>query len=124
MSRALKAVIEEIAFLRGGQRPLNLMINKLAPGVHVPPHRDWLRPTQYQAESPTVERWHLPIQTAPGALFWHEGHKTEYFEPGVWVGPIPYWLMHSVVNDSPIERIHIVVDLDTPVRIGRYAEDK
>lgn len=119
---AIGRVVAEIAAIRG-QRPLHLMINKLAPGVSVPVHRDFLKATKHQAKYPTVERWHLPVQTGFGVDFWHEGGSIEHFEAGVWVGPIPYWLRHSVRNAGQIERVHIVVDLDSPEPVGKYAED-
>jgi len=108
------------------QELLNLMINKLKPCVIVPVHRDWIKPTRYQRTKPTVERWHLAIQTNVGCRFWHEGmDKSEgmHFALGYWYGPVPYWLQHTVYNSGKTERIHIVVDLDTPEPLGKYAED-
>lgn len=118
-----RAVIE-IGKIRG-QEPLNVMINKLRPLVKVPIHRDWIKPTRYQKLKPTVERWHLPLLTNIGAIFWHERGCLDgyHFPLGEWMGPIPYWLKHCVYNSGTSDRIHLVVDLDTPNPIGQYEED-
>lgn len=116
------AAINEIAVARS-QNPLNVMVNKMPPGVVVQPHRDWLRPTSHQAKKPTLERWHLPVQTNPDALWWDEDSNVKKHYPlGIWFGPVPYWIFHSVENLGLTERVHLVVDLDTPHPIGSYRE--
>lgn len=110
--------VEEISSFRN-QQPLHLMVNKIPPGIHVPKHRDWLLPAK-QGEKPTLERWHLPIQTSNEAGWWDEMNGEMIFDVGHWFGPMPYWLLHRVWNDSTIERIHLIVDLDTPERLGEY----
>lgn len=118
----LLAALEEIAVARE-QKLLNLMINRLKPGVDVSVHRDWIKPTQYQPVKPTVERWHLAVITNPDAVFWLEKAGDFKIPQGFWYGPIPYWLNHTVYNKGTEDRIHLVVDLDTPTPIGKYAED-
>lgn len=118
----IAAAISEIAALRG-LPPVNLMVNRLAPGVDVPVHRDWLLPTPMQLHKPTVERWHLPISTNPDAQFWERGVGYTHMPLGVWGGPVRYWNYHSVRNFGTTERVHLVVDLDSPVRMGEYEED-
>ncbi len=116
----ITAAVEEIANYRN-QKPLHLMINVLMPGVVVPIHRDWLTPTSYQGNNPTVERWHLPVMTNTEAIFWDEEAGARHLVEGVWYGPIKYWIQHQIWNHGTKPRIHIVVDLDTPERQGEYA---
>lgn len=104
--------LDELAWIRE-QKVLWVMINKLPPDTIVPVHTDTLLPTQ-QGKLPRLERWHLPIVTNPDCYFWDEHHKWTHFALGSWWGPVPYWLNHSVENTGQTERIHVVVDLDTP----------
>jgi hypothetical protein len=116
----INAAVREIAEARGYE-PLHLMINELPPGVVVPKHRDWLLPTTTQPSRPCVERWHLPVQTNPDAMFWDEDRGLQHAPLGVWFGPVPYWILHTVWNLGTTPRVHIVVDLDTP-SIGAYRD--
>lgn len=118
----LKSLVLEIALFRD-QPPLNLMVNKLGPGVRVANHRDWIHPTRHQGKWPTVERWHFPVVTNLEAWFWCEAKGFVHFEAGYWTGPVPYWDLHGVQNFGTTDRIHVVVDLDTPTRVGSYAEE-
>ncbi len=114
--RAISEIVKERNTLA-----LNVMINKLPPNTIVPAHRDWLKPTQYQAVAPTVERWHLPIMTSSLATWWDEESGTKHMQRGFWYGPIPYWILHSVANRDCLDtRVHLVVDLDTKKPIGMY----
>lgn len=112
--------VKEISDYRE-QKPLHLMINILMPSVTVPIHRDWITPTQYQKENPTVERWHLPVMTNTEAIFWDEESGTRHLVEGMWYGPIKYWIQHQIWNHGTKPRIHIVVDLNTSERQGEYA---
>jgi hypothetical protein len=100
----------EIAQLRS-QDVLNIMVNKLPAGVYVNTHVDPLPATKYQGPLPHVERWHLPIVTDLKCLL-----SGEHLVNGFWHGPIRYWEPHDV-QGGQYDRIHLVVDLDTPVRI-------
>jgi hypothetical protein len=116
----VRRAIREVSVLRGYD-PLHLMINWLVPGTEVPVHRDWIVPTQAQPHAPTVERWHLPIQTNLDAVFWDEDRGEHHMPLGVWCGPVPYWIRHTVRNHGTTDRIHIVVDLDSPP-VGVYRD--
>lgn len=118
---SIMSAILEISSIRN-QEPLHLMINILKPGVKVPIHRDWIHPTKYQSTAPTVERWHLPIQTNKDALFWTEEKGTSHMSSGYWYGPFPYWKKHQVWNSGVEDRVHIVVDLNTPQPLGSYED--
>ncbi len=111
----LYAAILEIGALRN-QPILHAMINKLPPGVIVPNHTDTLAPTR-QGQRPFLERWHLPIATNDGCFFWDLRNGHHHMALGSWHGPVPYWIEHAVENTGETERIHLVVDLDTPERI-------
>lgn len=116
----IRHAIEEIERLRK-LTVLHIMINRLKPGVVVPVHRDFLRPTPLQQRNhPTLERWHLPVVTNDGCLWWGEDTGTVHFPKGKWMGFIPYWKNHKVWNAGQTERVHLVVDLDTPEHLGEY----
>lgn len=114
-SPLLYLAIQEIGKLRN-QLPLHMMINRLAPKVTVPKHTDTLKPTQ-QGEHPRLERWHLPIITSYHCGWWDEDNGIVPMMPGFWYGPVPYWREHYVWNHGTIERIHLIIDLDTPERL-------
>lgn len=116
----ISEAVREVAEWRGWPA-LHLMINELPPGVEVPKHRDWLKPTQTQPIRPCVERWHLPILTNQAASFWDEENGERHAPAGVWFGPVPYWLLHTVWNRGTTARVHLVVDLDSPP-VGAYRD--
>lgn len=120
-SPAFVAVLKEISTLRGAA-VVNIMINKIPPGVSAPVHRDWVKPIK-GIVNPTVERWHLPILTNDKALWWDEklGSEGAIMPVGMWSGPVEYWLHHTVKNLGSTDRIHIVVDLERFVE-ARYAK--
>lgn len=114
--------LEEIERITG-LSVLHVMVNRLKPGVVVPVHRDFLRPTPLQQRNhPTIERWHLPVVTNNECLWWGEDTGFVHFPKGEWMGPVPYWRKHQVLNQGDFERIHLVVDLDTPIHIGEYSD--
>lgn len=102
---------------------LNVMINIMKPGLVLPKHRDWIKPSTYQPLHPIIERWHLPVRTNPECRWW--GEKTGFIrmEHLYWYGPVPYWQYHTFENNGLTERMHLVVDLDTKERIGQYEEE-
>lgn len=119
-SPALMDALEEIKELRD-RDVLHIMVNRLLPGVDVPVHRDFLLPTPLQnRKHPTIERWHLPVVTNDGCLWWDEFTGNVHFPLGMWTGPVPYWTRHKVCNNGQTERIHLVVDLDTENHLGEY----
>ena len=111
--KSLLSAIDEISKIRN-QQAYYLTINNLPPNVIVPIHTDTLKPTTHQKYKPRIDRWHLPIATNISCWFWGETECRTHLETGFWHGPIRYWEKHSVGNEGITERIHIVVDLDTP----------
>jgi len=116
--REICKACNEICNLRG-IKPLQVMVNKMKPGVVVPYHRDYLKDTQKQGKYPCLERWHLPIVMNPVCRFLYKGELVINMKIGYWHGPIEYWRYHAVENLGVTERIHLVVDLDSE-RIGNY----
>lgn len=86
----------------GGERLGRVMINRIAPGGRIFPHEDTPEHTRYYS------RFHLVLQSAEGCRF-RAGDETTYWETGS-----VFWfrndLEHEVVNESPIDRIHMIVD--------------
>lgn len=112
-------VITEIEEMRKS-KVLNLMVNVLPAGVLIPSHIDYIPPTQHQINTPTVERWHLPIYTNPDAYFWTSINGIFHMPSGYWSGPIKYWKPHGVLNYGSTERVHLIVDMNTEKRLGEY----
>lgn len=88
-----------------GERLGRVMINRLRPGGRIAAHADTPVHADYYS------RHHVVLQTAPGASF-RCGDETLYLERGtVW------WfnnkLEHEVVNNSTMDRIHMIVDVKT-----------
>jgi len=57
------------------------------------------------------ERWHLPLTTNVETIWWDELEGTFHMRAGLWWGPVPYKVLHSVRNDGSTDRIHLVVDV-------------
>jgi hypothetical protein len=78
----------------------------LAPGALIREHRDhalgW--------EDGQV-RLHIPVQTHADVIFMLAGQRVPLMEGEVWYLNVNQ--LHSVRNDSPVQRIHLVVDVDT-----------
>jgi hypothetical protein len=85
-----------------GERLGRVMVNRIAPGGRIFPHADTPEHTSYYS------RFHLVLQSAEGVRF-RAGDETTYWETGS-----VFWfdnrLEHEVVNESPIDRIHLVID--------------
>jgi hypothetical protein len=114
----ISAAIDEIARLLG-KTACHYMVNKLPPICNVPVHTDSLR-LNAEVGKIVLERWHLPILTNPLALYWDENMGVRpdgsyvgfHMKVGIWYGPIPYYMKHTIWNDHATEeRIHLVVDL-------------
>lgn len=89
----------------GGERLGRCIINKIAPGGRIFPHAD----TPVHAEY--YSRFHIVLQSAPGVVF-RAGDEQAYMGVGeVW------WFdnkqEHEVINNSAVDRIHLVVDIRT-----------
>lgn len=97
-----------------GERLGRALIAKLPPGVGIAPHTDIIPPCSEAARiaiPPAVyyERYHIVLQSAPGAIFRCEEEQV-YMAPGeVW------WFdntkEHEVMNNSCDDRIHLIVDI-------------
>jgi len=89
-----------------GTRLGRVMINRIAPGGSIFPHEDSPEHVSYYS------RFHVVLQSAEGVKF-RAGDETPYWETGS-----VFWfnnaLEHEVVNDSPIDRIHMVIDARCP----------
>jgi uncharacterized cupin superfamily protein len=89
----------------GGERLGRVMINKIAPGGEISPHADTKSHTDYYT------RFHFVLQSAPGVSF-RAGDETVYMAPGEC-----WWFdnaqEHHVINNSAVDRIHMVVDVRT-----------
>lgn len=88
-----------------GERLGRVMINKIAPGGVIYPHKDTPSHTEYYT------RFHIVLQSQPGVIF-RAGDEKVYMAPGeVW------WFdnkeEHEVINNSADDRIHIVMDART-----------
>ncbi|MES2040481.1 MAG: aspartyl/asparaginyl beta-hydroxylase domain-containing protein [Pseudomonadota bacterium] len=88
-----------------GERLGRCMINKIPPGGKIAPHADTPEHAEYYS------RFHIVLQSAPGVLF-RAGNEQVYMATGdVW------WfnnkLEHEVINNSAIDRIHLIVDIRT-----------
>jgi len=107
----VRAAAQEISTIRG-QSILNIMVNKLPKNTYIDPHIDPLPATKHQGPLPRLERWHLPIITDPKCLL-----NDEHLELGYWHGYVKYWEWHDV-QGGEFDRIHLLVDLDTPERLS------
>jgi hypothetical protein len=94
-----------------GTRLGRVMLNRIQPGGHIFRHADTPEHANYW------QRHHVVLQSAPGVVF-HAGDEQVYMAPGeVWWfnngkahpdGTIPE---HEVMNNSAVERIHLIVDV-------------
>lgn len=85
-----------------GERLGRVIINKIKPGGRIYPHGDTPEHVAY------FSRLHLVLQSAPGVVF-RCGDEKPYWETGS-----VFWFRnseeHEVINNSPIDRIHMVMD--------------
>lgn len=86
-----------------GERLGRCLITRLTPGKRITPHVDMGAPATY------YDRFHIVLQGAPGSLF-RAGDETVNMRTGdVW------WfdncVEHEVLNNSQVDRIHIVADI-------------
>lgn len=89
----------------GGERLGRVMINKVNPGGRIYPHADTPEHANYYS------RFHVVLQAAPGSDFRCEDEHVHMAQGDIW------WfnnkLEHEVVNNSGVERIHMIVDIRT-----------
>jgi hypothetical protein len=89
----------------GGERLGRVILNKIRPGGRISPHADSPNHAEYW------DRFHVVLQSASGVVFRAE-------EEQVFMAPGETWwfqnaVEHEVINNSPIERIHLVIDIRT-----------
>lgn len=86
-----------------GIRLGRVLISRLAPGAEIPAHVDQGAPASY------YDRYHLAIQSSPGALNISGGETVTYR-----MGEL-FWFdnraPHSVINNSADDRIALVMDV-------------
>jgi hypothetical protein len=83
-----------------------VIVNRIAPGGRIFPHADTPAHAEYYS------RFHLVLQGAQGCRFRAGDESTE------WETGAVFWfnnkLEHEVINDSPVDRIHLVIDARCP----------
>lgn len=98
-----RQLIFNLMSLVQGERLGRALIVKLPAGGKVSPHRDMGAPADY------YDRYHIVIKSLEGNLF-----RTE--DEIVWMKEGELWWFdntkeHEVVNNSPDDRIHLIVDI-------------
>jgi len=84
-----------------------IMLVKLMPGGTIGAHID---PGQYFLEH---HRFHVPFITAPGVLFYGEEKEVGAHMPAEHLSQLANRRLHSAKNLSNVERIHLIVDIDS-----------
>lgn len=77
----------------------------LPPGGVIGEHRD--DPMSLRAG---VIRLHVPVVTHPDVEFMLDGRRVSWGEGELWYGDFSQ--LHSVVNRSPVTRVHLVIDVE------------
>jgi len=89
----------------GGERLGRVMVNKISPGGKIHPHADTPEHAEYYS------RHHIVLQGEPGAIFRCADEQVHMATGECW------WfnnkLEHEVVNNSAVDRIHMIVDIRT-----------
>lgn len=96
--------IDEVRCARQVGALRQMIVNRLRPYGKLEAHRDgW----------PDRLRFHLPLQTNPGAYWWDELNGKVHMSCGTWYGPVPYCgVLHAAHNPTPVDRVHLVVDFE------------
>lgn len=86
-----------------GERLGRVMLTRLRPGRCIAPHKDVLG-----AYAAYYTRYHVPVQSLPGALFRCGGETVNMLTGELW------WFdaseEHELINNSPDDRIHLIID--------------
>lgn len=89
----------------GGERLGRVIINKIQPGGRIFPHADTPIHANYW------DRFHVVLESQPGVIF-KCGGEQQYMPQGTC-----WWfqnaLEHEVINNSPVDRTHMVIDIRT-----------
>jgi Aspartyl/Asparaginyl beta-hydroxylase len=94
-----KAILDELVCPKEVVRILTL-----PPGGHIKDHYDFHTNFSYG-----LIRLHIPIVTHPDVAFVIDGQRVDWKEGELWYGD--FAKVHSVKNDSPITRVHMVIDV-------------
>lgn len=97
MQPYIKSLLDEI-----GAPILKVRVMKLKAKSSISEHTD-----SFQA--PDIVRFHIPIVTHPLVEFWLDGHR--YYIPPMRLHYLNVRKRHKVVNNSAIDRVHIVIDV-------------
>jgi hypothetical protein len=82
---------------------MQVMVNRLAAHHTLNIHRDG---------PPAHYRWHYPVATNDGCIWWDEIDGTVTMKAGKWWGPVHYCgKLHSAANLGSTPRTHLIVDL-------------
>ena len=100
-----RQIVMQLMTRVGGERLGRVIINKIKPGGRIFPHEDTAAHAEYYS------RFHIVLQSAPGVDF-RSADEHCYMATGE-----AWWfnnkLDHEVVNNSAVERIHMVIDIRT-----------
>ena len=84
---------------------VRIMITKLPANCEIYPHHD----TGFSLKN--AHRIHIPLQTHPSIIFNVDGEIISMKEGEIW--EIDNTKLHSVENNSSIDRIHFIIDYQT-----------
>lgn len=97
-----RAIVMNVFAAVAGERLGRVMVNRIAPGGRIFPHADTPEHADY------FRRFHVVLQSEPGVIF-RAGDEQTYWETGS-----VFWfnnkLDHEVINNSAVDRIHMVID--------------
>lgn len=103
----VRRIVMQLFQAVGGVRLGRVMLNRIVPGGRIFAHADTPAHADYW------HRHHLVLQSAPGVTF-RAGSETVYMAPGeFWYfnnGKTPDRPEHEVINNSAVDRIHLVMD--------------
>lgn len=103
----IRRLVMSMFFAVGAVRLGRVIINRIKPGGKIFRHADTTAHANYW------HRHHLVLQSAPGVVF-AAGDESVYMAPGeFWYfnnGKDPDRPEHEVVNNSKVDRIHLVMD--------------
>lgn len=86
----------------------NVQVRKLVAGIGIPPHVD---PPAYASPQVREHRYHVPLVTHPAVTMrWPDDHDEVHLEAGQLYEVYIHDRVHEVVQQAPIDRIHLVID--------------
>lgn len=102
---AARAIVNGLMSRVEGERLGRIRINKLRRGGQILRHADSPNHANY------YDRYHCVLQSAPGANFVCGGEQVHMAPGEIW--HFRNELEHEVVNNSAVERIHLIIDIRT-----------